>query len=111
MLVLFFNLVCLAAPVLELTPENNKESVSIQLVHIPTPLENEEENHAASSGYTNHVTFLSLRKQCTRQINHQVGGTMATSAFAIDLPEVHLNDACVLPPPGYYSFLFLYNLF
>jgi len=110
-LFLLLNSVCTDASFLKLSGENYKEPVSIGSAQIPMPVENEEEKHATSSVYTNHINSLSLRKQCCKGIHHEVAGRVATSGFAIDLPDFYLNDACVLPLPGYYSFLFRYNLF
>lgn len=111
MVFLIFNSVCTAAPVLKLTGDNYKEDVSIRLVQIPAPMENEEENHPGTSGYTNHTNCLCVRQRCERHISDAVVSSVANVCAAIDPPKVYLNDAPVLPLPGYYAFLFLYNLF
>ena len=111
MLFLIFNSVCTAAPVLEKTGENYKEDVSIRLVQLPVPVENEEENHATSSGYTNQTNCLCVRKLCERDINYLVASSVVNARSAIDPPKVYLNNGPVLPLPGYYAFLFRYNLF
>lgn len=110
-LFLIFNIVCTAAPVLKGTGENYKEDVSIRLVQIPVPVENEEENHATSSGYTNHTNWLCVRKICERDINYLAANSVVNARSTIDPLKVYLNDAPVLPLPGYYAFLFRYNLF
>lgn len=109
LLFLLFNCVCIAAPVVKLTSEEYKEAASIRLVHIPNVPETEEENHFTASVYVNHLNHFSFRK------HKHVFNESNSLAFAL------LNDAVgqkfyfstvnFLPTPGYYAFLFRYNLF
>lgn len=110
MLFLLFNCVCTAAPVLKLTGENHEGTVSMQLVQVPGPLENEEENHATAFGYTNHINHFSV-KQCDKCVHHVAGASSIISFFDIALTKSHIPDSGIFPVPGYYIFLFRYTLF
>ena len=109
MLFLLFNCVCTAAPVLKLTNENYKDSISIRLIQVPAPLENEEEGQAVSA-YLHCFNSLSVRKQ-SYKAEHQIVNTRITSFRAIDLPKTYIADTSLLPMPGNRAFLFRYNLF
>ncbi len=108
-LFLFFNCVCTAAPVLKLISENQADTVSIRLVQ--NPLENEEENHATSSGYINHVNHFSVRKHCNNRVCNTAVTNGTVSLSAIVLPVIYIPDASKLPVPGMDAFLFRYTLF
>jgi hypothetical protein len=110
-LFLFFNCVCTAALVLKFNGENYKDAVSKSLVQVPNPVENEEENHSTASVYVSHFNHFSLRKQYDKRLDRPADGSSTTSFLAIDFPKAYLRDADVLPLPGYYAFLFRYNLF
>lgn len=109
MLFLFFNCVCTAAPVLKLTGAEG--TVSTWLVPIPIPPEGGEENHTTTYTCINHFLHFSFRKQCDKCLDHAPDGSSTTSFFAIDGSKVYLHKTSVLPIPGYYAFLFRYNLF
>ncbi|MBO9684083.1 MAG: hypothetical protein J7502_15695 [Flavisolibacter sp.] len=110
-LFLFFNCICAAAPVLKLTDENHTDAVSIPLVQVPTPLENEEENRAATSGYINHANHFSLRKHCDKRVDNSLAAKSTVLVPGNDLPTAYIHKAGVLPLPGNYAFLFRYTLF
>lgn len=110
-LFLFFNFVCTAASVLRLTSENYKDAVCFQLAQFPNPSGNEEENHAAASGYINQVADFSVRKVCEKRIYNGARSNSTVSLASIESSSAYIPDAGVLPVPGHYAFLFRYTLF
>lgn len=109
MLFLFFNCMCSAAPVLQLA--GKVDAVALQMVKVPYPLEGEEENHATSSGYINHSSHFSLRKQCGKRLNLAAESNFNALISGTDAPKTYLHYASVFPLPAYYVFLFRYTLF
>jgi hypothetical protein len=109
-LFLFFNCVCTAAPVVKLTGENYKEAVSIRL-QMPNPLGGEEENHASSFGYINHVNHFSVRRHSDNRICNAAITNASVSLPDIESSVLYIPDASNLPMPGNDAFLFRYTLF
>ena len=110
-LFLFFNCICTAAPVVKLTDENHADAVAIRLLQVPTPLENEEENRAATSGYINHANHFSVRKHCDKRVGNSPDAKPTILFSGNDLPKTYIHEAGILPVPGNYAFLFRYKLF
>jgi hypothetical protein len=110
-LFLFFNCICTAAPVVKLTGETQADAVSIRLVQVPTPLENEEENRATTSNYINHTNHFSVRKHCDKRVGNSLAAKSAILFSGNDLPKTCIHEAGNLPLPGNYAFLFRYKLF
>jgi hypothetical protein len=108
LLFLFFNCISIASPVLHLRAEGSKE-VSRGLVQFPGNMEMEEEN-PATSVYVSHSSNFSVRQQhCNNRAvctNHDQPALLALHQLQFELPDHHL-----LPLPGYYASLFLFNLF
>jgi hypothetical protein len=107
LLFLFFNCVSVAIPVLHLRTEDSKE-VSQGLVQFPGNMETEEEN-PATSVYVGHSINFSVRQHCNNRAvctNHDQPALPALHHKQFKLPDHHL-----LPLPGYYASLFLFNLF
>jgi hypothetical protein len=109
-LFLFFNCVCSAAPVLKLANENYKAAVSTRLVQLPVPLENEEENRAAS-GYFNYINPIAVRKHSDSYVCNSNITNTALPAPAIEPSRICIPDASNLPMSGSDAFLFRYMLF
>lgn len=105
-LFLFFNCVCAAAPVLKLAGENDNHTISVA----SGPLENEEENHAASA-YINQFPHLSVGKHSTRRVGNNVDANSARSLAVVDVPETCISNAGFLPIRSNHVFLFRYTLF
>jgi hypothetical protein len=112
MLFLFFNCVCVAAPVVKLTSESYKDAVSMQLDPIPNTPETEEENRLTSFSYVNQPIRPSLRKQNEGQVYYK-DSSIHTALFPSnrDSQKSYPIVAGFLPRPGYYTFLYRHHLF
>lgn len=110
LLFLFFNGVCIAAPVVKLTSEEYKEVASISLVHIPNAPETEEENRFSASVYVNQLNHFSFRKHNDQHVFNKSNSIVFSSTCDVD-QNFYLSTSNFLPVPGYYAFLFRYNLF
>lgn len=108
MLFLFFNCVCIAAPVIKIAAE---DAVAGRLAPIPKTTETEEGNHLTASSYVNQQNHFSVRRQSDRRVSNTVNSFSAASFRSVDLRENYIAAASLLPTPGYYCFLFRYNLF
>jgi hypothetical protein len=108
-LFLFFNCVCTAAPVIKITSEDYKQATSLQLNQTAGATETEE-NQLTTSSYVSRVTHFSFRKQ---HLSHayNAGGNNQLAPADISLQSSYLSTKYFLPTPGYYAFLFRYNLF
>lgn len=110
-LLLFFNCVCIAAPVLRLDDGNYNDAVSIQLGQIPNPLESEEETHAPAFSYINYVNHFSARKYFGNRVYNPAVTRSNVLLPAVDLSNTCILNASTLPMPGNDAFLFRYTLF
>lgn len=109
-LFLLLNCVCTAAPVIKITSEDYKQAISLQLIQNTGATETEEESQLITTSYVSQVTPFSVRKQfpclaCNTSSNRLI----APAAFSSQ--SSYLSARCFLPIPGYYAFLFRYNLF
>jgi hypothetical protein len=111
LLFLLINCVCTAAPVLKLGSEENRQSGFSSLFQVPGTTETGEENHFTASACVNGLTHFSFRKQGGKQIYNTEGSVPRTSFCDTVFQQSHFSAADVLPTPGYYTFLFRYNLF
>lgn len=112
-LFLFFNCICTAAPIVKLTGENYPDTISIRLLQVANPLENEEENHAAPYWHVNQFHHTSVRKICNTRVYDAAltGSVVSLSAFDVEVSQTSIPNASVLPVHGNYAFLFRYTLF
>jgi hypothetical protein len=110
-LFLFFNCICTAAPVLKLRDENGTNVFASRTLQAPNPLDNDEETHASTSGYINHVHRISVRRHCDKLICESLAATSTVLYSGISLPNTHTPNDSILPTPGNAAFLFRYNLF
>jgi hypothetical protein len=108
MLFLFFNCVSTAAPVIKITSEDYKQATSLLLTE--TAGETEEESQLTTSKYVSQVAHFSFRKQHLRQAYHTGSNRLVVPA-AIGWQSYYLSAKHFVPTPGYYAFLFRYNLF
>ncbi len=111
LLFLFFNCVCIAAPVVKLSSDDYREATSMQLVHIPNAPETEEENHFTASVYVNQLNHFSFRKHNGKHVFNESNSIAFTSVNDAVGQKFYLSTSNFLPTPGYYVFLFRYNLF
>jgi hypothetical protein len=109
MLFLFINCVYAAAPVITYT-EDYKEAVSLHLAQSPYS-ETEEESRPAGSACVIQQTHFS-HKQKGGRIYNAIGRSNVT-LFSFEKGPQRSSPASLgfLPTPGYYAFLFRYNLF
>jgi hypothetical protein len=110
-LFLFFNCVCTAAPFIKATSENYKQVLPIQLAQSPNTAETEEESRLTGASYVNQLAHFSFRKQRSHFFHNS--GSNINTAILLDIgsEKSYLTPASFLPTPGYYAFLFRYNLF
>ena len=105
-LFLFFNCVCIAAPVAKFSNDNFKDAI---LIRTGSPLQSEEETHLAS-GYINHAVHYSFHKKFCKK-NHHFFSTQHSDLISGIESNTFFDDGRTLPLPGNYTFLFRYNLF
>lgn len=110
-LFLFFNCICTATPVLRVADEHLAGIISTEPVQFPTPLENEEENHAFPLGYTNHVHHFSIRRHGDNRVRDAVVFSSADLSSNRQLSINRLPGAHDLPIHGSDAFIFRYTLF
>ncbi|TKK67208.1 hypothetical protein FC093_15095 [Ilyomonas limi] len=106
-LFLFFNCVCTAAPVIKITSEDYKQATALQLNQTAGATETEE-NQLTTSSYVSRFTHFSFRKQ---HLSHAYNGGSQIALANIGWQPSYFPANCFLPAPGYYAFLFRYNLF
>lgn len=110
-LFLFFNLVCIAAPVLRLAGDNLSAGVPGRMLEVPKTSEGEEANLLSTASYVNRVQQLSLHRQNEKgPVKKYIGfrGLSSTDGYC---ESAYIGNAERLPLPGYYRYLFLHNLF
>ena len=107
-LFLFFNCVCVAAPAVKATL--NDDGVDfLQLTQTPNQPETEEENHLVKSKFITQYRHFSLQKQHSNRLFNIGHKSNAPAATDVKLSQPSLQAS--LPRPAYYAFLFRYNLF
>jgi len=109
-LFLFFNCVCTAAPLIKITSENYKQAISLHLTQPADATENEEESQLTVASYVNRVSHVSFRKQHPGYSYNTDSNSQILFADT-SWQSSYLSAKYFLPTPGYYAFLFRYNLF
>lgn len=107
---LFFNCVCTAAPVIKITSEDYKQVVALQLPQPAGATETEEESPLTVTLYVSRMAHFSFRQQHpSHAYNTDSNRQIALADIGWQPP--YLSATYFLPTPGYYAFLFRYNLF
>ena len=111
-LFLFINCICSAAPVFKFISEDDNYAVATTLPQAPNSIETEEESHGAALALVIQPARLLLQKKKDNCIN-QTATHFQTALFFSD--KKHQSHSFIttgfLPTPGYYAFLFRYQLF
>lgn len=109
-LFLLFNCVCSAAPSVNLNTEKNTAPVSMTLAQT-NPLESEEGNASAGFSYINQSGYHGPRKPCSRPADQALVYKTLLPFSSVIKEKVYLHETAPLPLPGYYAFLYRFNLF
>jgi hypothetical protein len=107
LLFLLFNAVCVAAPAIKFAAQ---ESIAISLPSAPRTTETGEENQVTLGSYVNQQHF-SHRSQSVTRISNSISSLSAVSDNLAVIHKSYITAAALFPTPGYYCFLFRYNLF
>lgn len=107
MLLLFFNCVCTATPIIKTASDNYKQFIALQN---SDGAESPEKNHLTDASYYSTTAHFSTKNQHQNflpktKCDNDNAGAIAISADSYFTSLIHF------PKPAYYLFLFRYNLF